>query len=238
MTGAAQGLGKGIAALLAGEGARLLLLDIETTGGEATAAALRERGADATFLTCDVGKSADVRAAADWARRTWAGIDALVNNAGIYPRSSTLEMPDELWDRVLRTNLTGAFSCVKHFVPLMPASGGAIVSISSGRALQGAADGSAYASTKAGLIGFTKSIAQELAPRGIRVNVVVPGIADTAQPRQVLSDEQMIEFGKRIPLGRIAQPEDIARGVAFLLGDDASYITGHSLVVNGGAVMI
>jgi NAD(P)-dependent dehydrogenase (short-subunit alcohol dehydrogenase family) len=239
VTGATQGIGKGIAELLASEGARLLLLDIEAAGGERTAAELRSDGGDVIFAACDVGSSTDVRAAVDVAQRTFGGIDALVNNAGIYPRSSTCEMPDELWDRVLRTNLTGAFYCAKYFIPLMSGrTGGSIISIASGRALQGAPNGAAYASTKAGLIGFTRSLALEFAGRGIRVNVIVPGIADTAQPRQELSEDQMMEIGKHIPLGRIAQPVDIARGVAFLLSEDASYITGHTLVINGGAIML
>lgn len=239
VTGASQGIGMGIARVLAGDGARVLLLDVNRPGGEAFAEELRAAGHEAHYLPCDVGSPGDVAAAGAFARRTWDGVDFLVNNAGIFPRSPTLEMPLELWERVLRTNLTGAFLCVQAFVPQMPAhAGAAIVNIASGRALQGAARGTAYASTKSGLLGFTKSLATEFAPLGIRCNAVIPGITDTAQPRQELDDEQMAAAGKKIPLGRIGQAVDVAKAVAFLLSSDAEYMTGHSLVVNGGSIMV
>jgi NAD(P)-dependent dehydrogenase (short-subunit alcohol dehydrogenase family) len=197
VTGAAQGIGRAIAGLLASEGGRVLVLDVSGDGGRRTVDEIRAAGGEADFRLCDVGAPGDVSAAAQRVREAWGGLDFLVNNAGIFPRSGTCEMREADWDRVLRTNLSGAFHCVKHFVPLMSDRCGAVVSIASGRALQGAANGAAYSASKAGLIGLTRSLAMEFAPRGIRVNAVVPGITDTAQPRQGMTEEQIARAGDR-----------------------------------------
>lgn len=232
-----MGIGHAIAQRLAEHGADLLLLDVEVALGEVTAAALPGDGAK-HFRACDVSLDESVRDAAAFARETWGGIDFVVNNAGIFPRYKTCEMTDAQWRRVIDVNLGGAFHCVKHFVPLMRDHvGAAVVNISSGRALEGAANAAAYSATKAGLLGLTRALAKEFAPRGIRVNAIVPGITDTAQPRIEMSEEQMEAAGGMIPLGRIGQPDDVARGVVYLLGDGASYMTGQKLVINGGSIM-
>jgi NAD(P)-dependent dehydrogenase (short-subunit alcohol dehydrogenase family) len=143
------------------------------------------------------------------------------------------------WERVLRVNLTGTFLCARAAAQRMKEAGrGVIVNTASGRGLAGAAKGAHYAASKAGIIALTKSLALDWAPYGIRVNCVIPGLADTAQPRGELSDEELYAMGSRIPLGRIAEPADIAGVVAFLLGEDAAYMTGQSVAVNGGAIMI
>jgi NAD(P)-dependent dehydrogenase (short-subunit alcohol dehydrogenase family) len=143
------------------------------------------------------------------------------------------------WDRVLNVNLRGTFVCARAAVRLMKPQGrGAIVNMASGRALAGAPLGAHYSASKGGIIALTKSLALAFAPFGIRVNCMIPGLTDTAQPRVEMSDEQLEAAAGTIPLGRVGQPEDIAAGVAFLLGDDASYMTGQSIAVNGGAIMI
>jgi len=232
-----MGIGLGIARRLGEEDADVLLLDVEAEAGAEAAASIGGAGTK-TFRVCDVASDEDVRDAAAFAQSAWTHVDFLVNNAGIFPRHATCDMSEGEWRRVIDTNLGGAFHCVKYFVPLMrPDSGAGIINISSGRALEGAANGAAYSATKAGLLGLTRALAREFAPRGIRVNSVVPGLSDTAQPRLELSDEQLFAAGRTIPLGRIGLPEDIARGVAFLLSDEASYMTGQKLVINGGAIM-
>jgi NAD(P)-dependent dehydrogenase (short-subunit alcohol dehydrogenase family) len=237
VTGASMGIGLGIAQRLGAEDADVLLLDVDTEAGERAAAAIGGSGVK-TFRACDVSSDDDVRSAAAFAQTAWTHVDFLVNNAGIFPRHATCDMTEAQWRRVIDVNLGGAFHCVKYFVPLMRShSGAGIVTISSGRALEGAANGAAYSATKAGLLGLTRALAREFAPLGIRVNALVPGITDTAQPRQEMSDEQLDAAGRALPLGRIGLPVDIARGVAFLLSDDASYMTGQKLVVNGGAIM-
>ena len=156
-----------------------------------------------------------------------------------FPRSRVLDMKLSEWESVLRVNLTGTFLCARAAARAMvKAGGGAIVTMASGRALAGAANGAHYSATKGGIIALTKSLALDLAKDNIRVNCVIPGIADTAQPRGEMTDEQLYAVGAHIPLGRIGKPEDIAGVVAFLLSNDAAYMTGQSVAVNGGAIMI
>ena len=165
--------------------------------------------------------------------------EGLVNNAGIYPRARALDMAFSEWERVLRVNLSGTFLCACAVARRMKETGrGVIVNMASGRALAGAAKGAHYAASKGGIIALTKSLALDWAPYGIRVNCVIPGLTDTAQPRGELGDEELYAQGSRIPLGRIGQPQDIAAVVAFLLGEDAAYMTGQSIAVNGGAMML
>src|SRR5262245_7818205 len=148
------------------------------------------------------------------------------------------------WDQVLRVNLTGTFVTARAVAarmkdaPMKDLGRGAIVNTASGRALAGAANGAHYAASKGGIIALTKSLALDWASYGIRVNCIIPGVTDTAQPRGELSDDELYALGSRIPLGRIGEPQDIAADVAFLLGDDSAYMTGQSIAVNGGAIMI
>lgn len=147
-------------------------------------------------------------------------------------------MAEEEWDRVIRTNLVGAFLCSRAVVPgFLKRRRGRIINITSGRAFRGAKNGAHYASSKAGLIGFTKALALELAPHGITVNAICPGITDTAQPRGHWLEEELYDQAKKIPLGRIGQPEDLVGPTIFLASEASGFVTGQTLLVNGGAIM-
>ena len=240
VTGAAQGLGRGIALRLAADGARIALWDVKEDGVAETAALCREAGAADTMTSIvDVGDEASVEAAADAVLSAWGAPYGLVNNAGIFSRLTVLEMDLASWDRMLRVNVTGCFLCARVLGPAMIEAGrGAIVNFSSGRALSGAARAVSYGTTKGGVLAFTKGLAMEWAPHGIRVNAVMPGVAETAMPLEGTDLEELLSRGSRIPLGRIAQPEDLAAVVAFLLSRDAAYMTGQALGVNGGALTV
>jgi NAD(P)-dependent dehydrogenase (short-subunit alcohol dehydrogenase family) len=174
----------------------------------------------------------------DVALKEFHRIDVLVNNAGIFPTSPVEEMQEEEWDRVIGTNLVGTFLCSKAVVPhLLEQRSGRIISLTSGRAFQGAKNGAHYAASKAGIIGFSKSLALELAPHEITVNVLCPGITDTAQPRGHQTEEQIYAQGQRIPLGRIGQPEDLVGPAIFLASEAARFITGQTILANGGGIM-
>jgi NAD(P)-dependent dehydrogenase (short-subunit alcohol dehydrogenase family) len=239
VTGAAQGIGRAIALRLAAMGVPLALWDLKREGAEETAALCRKAGIAAHAAGVDVGEWNDVQAAARDVQSWFGAPFALVSNAGIFLRSRILETEPSVWEKTLKVNLIGAFHCVRALGPMMvEARRGAIVTIASGRALQGTPRGAHYAASKAGLVSFTKSLAMELAASGIRANCVIPGVTETAQPLENTNIEELRSRGKGIPLGRIGQPEDIAGVVAFLLGADARYMTGQAVAVNGGAQMI
>jgi NAD(P)-dependent dehydrogenase (short-subunit alcohol dehydrogenase family) len=238
VTGAAQGLGRAVALRLATAGVHIAVWDTQASGVEDTASLCRKQGAMSRAWVVDVGAEDQVEGAVADFVREWGSPDGLVANAGIFPRSRALDMQLAEWERVLRVNLTGTFLCARAAARAMTKAGGAIVTMASGRALAGAANGAHYSATKGGIIALTKSLALDWAAHAIRVNCVIPGISDTAQPRGEMSDEQLYAAGARIPLGRIGQPEDIAGVVAFLLSSDAAYMTGQSVAVNGGAIMI
>lgn len=239
VTGAAQGIGHAVALRMAAAGACIAVWDTQADGAEQTASLCRGKGAQSLAWRVDVAVTDEVESAVVAFEREWGRPDGLVNNAGIFPRARALDMELSEWERVLRVNLTGTFLCARAVARAMKEAGkGAIVNMASGRALAGAAKGPHYSASKGGVIALTKSLALDWAPYGIRVNCVIPGVTDTAQPRGELSDDELYALGSRIPLGRIAQPQDIAAAVAFLLGDDSAYMTGQSIAVNGGAVMI
>jgi NAD(P)-dependent dehydrogenase (short-subunit alcohol dehydrogenase family) len=237
VTGAAQGIGRAVALRVATAGVQLAVWDSQAA--EETAELCRQQGAAVRARQVDVGDAGQVEAAVAAFERELGPPDGLVNNAGIFPRARALDMALAEWERVLRVNLTGTFICACAAARRMQAAGGgAIVNMASGRALAGAANGAHYAASKGGIIALTKSLALDWASYGIRVNCVIPGITDTAQPRGEMNDDELYAMGSRIPLGRIGEPRDIAAAVAFLLGGDSSYMTGQSIAVNGGAIMI
>jgi NAD(P)-dependent dehydrogenase (short-subunit alcohol dehydrogenase family) len=239
VTGAAQGIGRAVALRLAAPGTHIAVWDVKTEGVEETAKLCRDNGAVASAYTVDVADPDQIEKAVAAFDKAWGKPDGLVNNAGIFPRARALDMKLSEWEQVLRVNLTGTFMAARAVAARMKELGrGAIVNTASGRALAGAANGAHYAATKGGILALTKSLALDWAGFGIRVNCVIPGLSDTAQPRVEMSDNELYAAGAKIPLGRIGQPQDIAAVVAFLLSDDAAYMTGQSVGVNGGAIMV
>lgn len=239
VTGAQQGIGKAIALAYAGEGADVVVNYFDDrASGEAVAAEIQGMGRSAIAVPADVASAEDVQhliAAAD----EFGGVDLLVNNAGIFPRVAFLEMQTSDWDQVLNINLKGGFLCAQAAARRMVAKGlgGGIINLASQAAYSGPALGTHYAASKAGLIGFTRAAALALAPHGIRVNAIAPGLTDTAQPRDGMTEEEIRDTAAALPLGRICEPEDIADMAVFLASDQARHITGQTLHVNGGSML-
>ena len=238
VTGAGQGIGRAIALGFAREGARVVIADVNEDSASTVKNEIEAGGGRALVIRTDVSNEISVQVMAKKSLEEFGRVDILVNNAGIFPTSSVEEMSEEDWDRVIGTNLVGAFLCSRAVVPeFLEQGSGRIISLTSGRAFQGAKNGAHYAASKAGIIGFSKSLALELAPHGITVNVICPGITDTAQPRGHQTEEQMYAQGQRIPLGRIGQPEDLVGPAVFLASDAAAFVTGQTILVNGGSIM-
>lgn len=238
VTGAGQGIGRALALGLAREGAKVVVAEINEKNAIAVKEEIDAGGGTAIALRTDVSDESSVQAMLGDSLREFGSIDILINNAGIFPVSSVEEMREEEWDRVIGTNLIGAFLCSRAVAGIFLQQGsGRVISITSGRAFQGAKNAAHYASSKAGIIGFSKSLALELAPRQITVNVICPGITDTAQPRGHQSEEQIYAQAQKVPLGRIGQPEDLVGAAVFLASDAAAFITGQTIIVNGGSIM-
>ncbi|MCX5907994.1 MAG: SDR family NAD(P)-dependent oxidoreductase [Deltaproteobacteria bacterium] len=241
VTGAAQGIGKAIAWKLLQEGYGLSLLDILDHELAQTEKEFRDGFGDCTqSIHVDVTNPGQVKGAMKAHVERFGGIDLLVNNAGILIKGSCEETSDESWDQVLRVNLYGPFYLCRAVIPYMKAKpGGAIVNVSSraGRSFT-PFGGVPYASSKAGLLGLTRQLAHELAPFRIRVNAVCPSGTLTPLAKTLRTPEETEKAARSFPLGRFAEPEDVAAGVAFLASDEAAYITGVALDINGGTLMI
>jgi len=245
VTGAGRGIGRGIALTLAGEGARVVVNYVkDQAAAEHVVHAIRDAGGCATAVRADVGNWEEAGRLIQAALDHFGGIDILVNNAGIVSRKSILDISLEEWDRVVKTNFYGCFHCSRHAGRQMVSrgTGGKIISISSIHGRVAKANLGPYCSTKAGIDMFSKQLAVELAPHGITVNVVAAGTISTdiniplyksTRPEDRQLKEAVL---KRIPMGRIGEPEEIGRAVAFLASDAASYITGAVLYVDGGYV--
>jgi 3-oxoacyl-[acyl-carrier protein] reductase len=238
VTGAGQGIGRALAIGFAREGAKVVIADINEENAIAVKDEIQAAGGTALAMRTDVSHEDSVQSMLENSLREFKKVDILVNNAGIYPVSSVEEMREEEWDRVIGTNLVGTFLCSRAVAgKFLEQGSGRVISITSGRAFQGAKNAAHYAASKAGIIGFSKSLALELAPRRITVNVICPGITDTAQPRGHQSEEEIYAQAQKIPLGRIGQPEDLVGTAVFLASDAAAFITGQTLIVNGGSIM-
>ena len=238
VTGGSRGIGRAIAICLAEAGANVAVIYAgNTLAAEETLQAITEKGGNAISIQCDVANEDAVTAMVKQVKEKFGSIDILVNNAGITRDGLLMRMKTADWQAVLDTNLTGTFFCTKAVTKIMMKQrSGSIVNLTSVVGLTGNAGQANYAAAKAGIVGFTKSVAKELASRGIRANAVAPGCIDTDMTA-VLSEAVKEEMIKTIPLGRVAQPEEVAKAVCFLVSDCASYITGQVLNVDGGMVM-
>ena len=236
VTGSSRGIGKAIAIKLAEAGANVVIND-SSGNAEAVSEQLRSNGKQSIACVANVSSSIEVNAMLDRVMETFGRIDILVNNAGIIRDQLLLRMTDEEWDSVLNVNLKGVFFCSRAAIKYMLKQRyGRIISISSIVGLIGNAGQANYCSAKAGFLGFTRSIAREVAPKGITVNAIAPGFIVT-EMTQHLTEEQKLELITRIPLGYLGAPDDVANAVAFLASDEAAYITGQVLSVDGGMRM-
>lgn len=234
VTGASRGIGKAIALRLVAEGATVVGTATSAKGAEAISAYLGENGRG---LELNVTDSSSIDALFDVIKNDFGQVDVLVNNAGITRDNLMMRMKDEEWDDIIATNLSSLFRLSKPCMrTMMKSRWGRIISIGSVVGSMGNAGQANYAAAKAGLIGFTKSLAQEVASRGITVNAVAPGFIETDMT-DALSDEQKTATLSAVPMARLGKPEEIAAAVAFLASDDASYVTGVTLHVNGGMYM-
>jgi len=234
VTGAGQGIGRGIALQLAAEGAKVVVSDI-TDMAEDVAKEIKQRKQEAFAIKTDVSNMQQVQAMVKSTLDHYGRLDILVNNAGIYPQKALSEMDEKDWDRVMAINLKGVFNCTKAALLSMQKQGGSIVNLSS---IAGSVIGfqslSHYSASKAGILGFTRAAALELAPQKIRVNAVAPGAIETPTTQQSMTPKLRQQTEQAIPLKRLGQPEDIAKLVLFLVSDDSSYITGQLIIIDGG----
>jgi NAD(P)-dependent dehydrogenase (short-subunit alcohol dehydrogenase family) len=240
VTGAQQGIGRATALAFAGAGADVAVNWLDDRGAaEDIAAQIRGGGRRSVPVQADIGDLGQVRAMVATVERELGPLDILVNNAGVFPRVAFLEMTEDDWDFVLGVNLKGACFCAQVVAKAMVAAGrpGAIVNLTSGAAFRSSPRGVHYVASKGGVLSMTRAMALELAPYRIRVNAIAPGLTDTAQPRYGSSDAELAEAARAIPLGRMAQPEEIARTALFLASDDAAFITGQTVHVNGGSYL-
>jgi len=237
VSGASQGIGRACALALARMGARIALAARNEAKLEAVAAEIAAAGGQAKPFLMDVSDEASIRAAAKAATAHFGTVEILVNNAGITRDTLLLRMKRADWDAVMTTNLTGAFLLTQALLnPMLRARWGRIINVSSVVGRTGQAGQANYAASKAGLIGFTRSMAREVASRSVTVNAVAPGYIETAMT-SVLEDKQREALLSHIPLGRAGTDEEVAHAVAFLASPQAGYITGHVLDINGGLFM-
>jgi len=239
VTGAQQGIGRALAIAVAREGADVGVnfLD-DRAAAERVAQEVRDLGRRALVVQGDVARRAEADAMVAAVVKELGPPDILMNNAGVFPRSEFLELDEREWDLVLGVNLKGSFLCAQAAARAMVAAGrpGAIVNLASS-AVRGDARGVHYSASKAGIIGLTRAMALALAPHRVRVNAIAPGTTDTAQPRYGNTEAQLLERAKLIPLGRMAQPDEIARVAVFLASEEAVYVTGEVIHANGGVYM-
>lgn len=236
VTGAARGIGKGIAERFLAEGARVILLDKNEAALRNTMAELREKNGIVDMAVCDLQDDAKLQATADWSWNRWNGLDVLVNNAGLAVREAFVDIPIANWDRIMDVNLRAMFLLSQIIAKRMIDRNipGSIVNTTSKNGLSGSSKLAHYNSSKAGIHLLTQSMAVELAEQGIRVNAVAPGFIETPLDRELKQKETGLDLTERTPMKRLGTVAEVANAVFFLASEEASYITGTTLVVDGG----
>jgi len=239
VTGGASGIGRATALTFAREGARLVIADMNEEGGQQTVHMITEKGGEAIFLQVDVTSTSAVEAMLSKTVETYGRLDCAHNNAGIAGggRALTAEYPEEWWHQVIAVNLTGVWLCMKYEIPqMLSQGGGTIVNTASTAGLIGSRGISAYVASKHGVVGLTKTAALEYAQQGIRVNCVCPGYIQTPMTERAMSDPALQAQITARPMGRVGASEEVAEAVVWLCSAAASFVTGHTMTVDGGYV--
>jgi NAD(P)-dependent dehydrogenase (short-subunit alcohol dehydrogenase family) len=240
ITGGASGIGRATALTFAREGAKLVIADMNADGGHQTVHMITEQGGEAIFVKTDVSKAVEVQALIAQAVATYGRLDCAHNNAGVSSpvRASIADYPEEDWHRVIAINLTGVWLCMKYEIPqMLQQGGGTIVNTASIMGLVATGFNPAYVASKHGVVGLTKTAALEYAQQGIRVNCVCPGVIQTPMTERGLRHpERRARIMASEPMGRVGTPEEVAEAVVWLCSDAASFVTGHTMTVDGGYV--
>jgi NAD(P)-dependent dehydrogenase (short-subunit alcohol dehydrogenase family) len=236
ITGGASGIGRATAELFVREGARVAVADYSKDGGQDTVKAIKEAGGDAMFTPVDVSDSAQVTRMVDAVLQAYGRIDILFNGAGILYYGTVLETDEQAWNRVLSINLTGTYLCCRTVLPhMIRQGGGSIINVASTVGAHDAcANAVAYVTSKGGVTLFTRAMAIDHAKQGVRVNALVPGATDTPMIRNAIAPEALEALAASHPIGRLGRPEELAKAVLFLASDDASFVTGTAMYVDGG----
>lgn len=240
ITGAGQGMGKAVALTLAQQGAHIAINDIDPASAEKTAKELQKLGINAIAVPANVTDKIDVKHMIQQTINHFGRLDILINNAGILYPTKVIDIPEDEWDRVIDVNLKGTFLCSQAVLPTMQKNNwGRIVNFSStaGKNIS-TVGGAHYTAAKAGILGFTRHLAKEVAQHNITVNAVCPGLIDTDMVRNTIDPNRQQAYANSFPISRLGKPEEVADLVAFLCSDKAAYITGASLDINGGDLMI